>query len=101
MTSRLDSDVIEGFDFAHDGRTFTCRVEAPGPERKEAWWWFHVSAVEADRHRYAPFRASATDTRASVESAIVAFYDDLVARRALPAASYWRRPAPRPATISN
>lgn len=98
MDSPLQADVIDHFEFVDNERTFTCRLEAPGSVRSEAWWWFCVSAVKADRHRYAPFRADATDTRASVQSAIVAFYDDLVARRELPVASYWRRSGPRPAT---
>jgi hypothetical protein len=104
MDSRREADVIEGFEFVDNGRTFTCQVEAPGPARTEAWWWFSVStpdrASTADRHRYAPFRAAASDTRASVQSAIVAFYDDLLARRALPAPSYWRRGARATATAA-
>jgi hypothetical protein len=89
MESRLEADLTEGFEFVDNGRTFTCRVEAPGSARTETWWWFHVSTP--DRHRYAPFRAAASDTRASVQAAIVAFYDSLLARRALPAVSHWRR----------
>jgi hypothetical protein len=96
MDSRLEADVIEGFEFVDNGRTFTCQVEARGTTRTEAWWWFCVSAAKADRHRYAPFRAAAGDTRASVQSAVVAFYDDLLARRALPAPSHWRRGPARP-----
>ena len=89
MASRPEADVIEGFEFVDSGRTFTCRVEALGSARGEAWWWFRVST--ADRHRYAPFRAAAGDTRASVQAAVVAFYDDLLARRAMPVTNYWRR----------
>jgi hypothetical protein len=102
MDSRLEADVIEGFEFVDNGRTFTCQVDARGTARAEVWWWFRVSTADrasvGDRHRYAPFRAAAGDTRASVQSAVVAFYDDLLARRALPAPSHWRRGAPRPAT---
>jgi hypothetical protein len=100
MDSRLEADVIEGFEFVDDGRTFTCEVEAAGPARTDAWWWFRVSAVKADRHRYAPFRATASDTRASVQAAVVAFYDNLLARRALPVPSYWRRGAPKTAATA-
>jgi len=100
MDSRREADAIEGFEFVDNDRTFTCQVEAAGPARTEAWWWFRVSAVKADRQRYAPFRAQASDTRASVQAAVVAFYDDLLARRALPVPSYWRRGAPKPATTA-
>jgi len=101
MDSRLEADVIEGFDFVDNDRTFTCQAETLGPARSEVWWWFRVSAAKADRHRYAPFRATAGDTRASVQSAVVAYYDNLLARRALPAPSHWRRGAPRPAATPN
>ena len=86
--------MIEGFQFQHDGRTFTCTVGELGATRAGAWWWFRVSTD--DRHRYAPFQASPTDTQASVRTRIVAYYDDLLARRAAPATSYWRRGAPKP-----
>ncbi len=91
MERQSEADVFEGFEFVDSGRTFTCWMEAPGLARAEAWWWFRVSPN--DRHRYAPFRAVASDTQESVQSAIVAFYDDLEARRALPVTSYWRRGA--------
>ena len=100
MNSRLEADVTEGFEFVDNDRTFTCQVETSGPTPTEAWWWFRVSAVKADRQRYAPFRAKAGDTRASVQSAVVAFYDNLLARRAMPTPSYWRRGAPKPATTA-
>ena len=84
--------MIKGFDFEHDGRTFSCCVEAPLKSRPEKWWWFRVSTD--DRHRYAPFEAAATDTRASVEKRILAYYASLLAARARPAATPWRRPTP-------
>jgi len=96
MDSRVETDVLDGFDFVDNDRRFTCRVEKAGSTR-DAWWWFAVSAAKADRHRYAPFRAEAGDTRASVQTAIVKFYDDLLARRAQPVASYWRRNFTKPA----
>ena len=68
----------DAFDFVDSGRTYTCRVEGlhrGGPER---WWWFDVSG---DRSRYAPFRADTDDTESSVRSRMVAYYEDLVARR--------------------
>jgi hypothetical protein len=98
MESRLKTDVSKAFEFVDDGRTFTCRVEAPGSARTEPWWWFRVST--GDGHRYAPFRAAAGDTQASVQSAIVAYYDALLARRALPAPSHWQRRGRGPETTT-
>ena len=73
--------MIGPFDFKYDGRTYACVVEhlraAPG----QAWWWFRVSG---DAHRYAPFHAAAGDTRNSVQSRVVAYYTNLLARRAAP-----------------
>jgi hypothetical protein len=85
--------MIKGFEFVDRDRTFTCSVEAPRATRTEAWWWFRVSTEPGPR--YAPFRRAPGDTREAVQSRIVAFYDDLLARRAAPAANYWRRGRPR------
>jgi hypothetical protein len=86
--------MIKGFEFVHDGKTFSCCVEAPLKSRPEKWWWFRVSTD--DRHRYAPFEAAASDTRANVEKRILAYYASLLAARARPAATPWRRPAVTP-----
>ena len=84
--------MIEGFEFVHGDRKFSCCVEGEKSAPRGAWWWFRVSSD--DRHRYAPFPAVPSDTKASVKSRIVAYYEDLLARRAAPAPSYWRRGAP-------
>jgi hypothetical protein len=65
------------FDFADNGRTYACRVEAPRGGRAEAWWWFTVSGDDA---RYAPFPAAADDTQDSVRSRVVAYYEERLAR---------------------
>ena len=108
---------LTGFDFDDGGRTYSCSIEPLLAGRPEMWWWFRVSASRSrgpllsrrerqwlpddpanrpafsseaeDGHRYAPFRVSATDTRRSVQTAIVAYYDDLLARRGQ-SASYSR-----------
>jgi len=85
--------VIESFEFNDGTRTFSCSVEGAHSAPRGAWWWFRVSTD--DRHRYAPFQASPKDTKASVSSRVVAYYDDLMTRRAAPAPSYWRRGAPQ------
>jgi hypothetical protein len=81
--------VLEGFEFVDNERTFTCTVEKAHAVGNEPWWWFSVSTD--DRQRYAPFRATSGDTQKSVRSRIVAYYDELLARRAEPATPYWRR----------
>ena len=85
------------FEFVDGGRTFTCHVEASRRAPAEAWWWFQVSTENGQRH--APFRAEATDTRRDVQTRVVAYYDNLLARRAEPAQPRWgRRPAATSAT---
>lgn len=81
--------MLEGFEFVDNDRTFTCSVEKAHALGNEPWWWFSVSTD--DRQRYAPFRAMTGDTQKSVRTRIVAYYDDLLARRAAPATPYWRR----------
>jgi hypothetical protein len=84
-------DAPQEFAFDDAGRTFTCRVEAARGLR-DAWWWFDVSTERHQRH--APFRASATDTADAVQARMVAYYDDLLARRAAPPVTRWNRSAP-------
>ena len=91
------SQTSQSFAFVDADRTFTCVVEASRHARNDAWWWFVVSTEQHQRH--APFRAEADDTPAGVQARVVAYYDDLLARRAAPAANRWnRRPVPAAAT---
>jgi hypothetical protein len=69
---------LESFDFVNGGRTYTCRVEQMRRGAPDRWWWF---AVTGDRARYAPFRADAGDAELAVRDRVVAYYEDLVARR--------------------
>jgi hypothetical protein len=81
------------FAFADGDRTFTCCVEASPRAPTESWWWFQVSTENHQRH--APFRAEDSDTRRDVQARMVAYYDNLLARRAEPARPRWeRRPTP-------
>ena len=77
------------FAFADGNRTFTCRVEASHRAPSETWWWFQVSTESHQRH--APFRAEVTDTKRDVQARVVAYYDNLLARRAEPAKPRWER----------
>ncbi len=78
--------MIGAFTFLHDNRTYNCRPEKIAEAEAEAWWWFTVSS---DSNRYAPFRAHAKDTRVSVQSRIVDYYANLMARRSAPAKQHW------------
>lgn len=80
------------FAFENAGRLFACRIEQPRNPDGATWWWFTVSC---DSHRYAPFHATADDTEESVQSRVVAHYNDLLVRRAAPRGSmlHPRRPA--------
>ena len=83
------SQMPQSFAFVDADRTFTCVVEASRHARNDAWWWFQVSTEQHQRH--APFRAEADDTPDAVQARVVAYYDDLLARRAAPAPSRWNR----------
>jgi hypothetical protein len=72
--------MIGAFSFVHDNRTYTCRPEEPRGSQSEAWWWFTVSS---DSNRYAPFHALPRDTRASIQSRIVAYYANHIAHRSM------------------
>jgi hypothetical protein len=86
----------QGFSFIDAGRTFTCRVDGSRPHAGDAWWWFDVSTERYERH--APFRAEATDTADAVRERVVAYYDELLARRAEPTHRRWYQ---RPKTAAD
>ncbi|MEK7667901.1 MAG: hypothetical protein AAB409_04570 [Gemmatimonadota bacterium] len=84
--------MIAGFTFVHDDRTYACHAEERAAGEAEWWWWFTVTR---DGNRYAPFHAVARDTRASVQSRIVAYYANHLAHRAMTQREHWaRRPKP-------
>jgi len=80
------------FTFVDDERTYTCVREGLRGVQDDPWWWFSVSTD--DRHRYAPFRAEPGDTEASVRERVVAYYTDLLVRRAAPPEPRWRGRTP-------
>ena len=84
------------FEFVDSGRKFICSVEVPSRTGMTAWWWFRVDSAESTR--YAPFEASASDTRQSVQARIIAYYEQLLAIQARPAYQKpaWKKPE-RPA----
>ena len=69
------------FEFQEGGRTYRCAVEESPVARGQGWWWFSVSN---DNSRYAPFPATAGDTRKSVKERVVGYYENHLARRAAP-----------------
>lgn len=84
--------MLAGFSFVHDGRTYACLAEERAAGEAEWWWWFTVTR---DGNRYAPFRAVARDSRASVQSRIVAYYANHLAHRTMTEREHWaRRPKP-------
>jgi hypothetical protein len=90
--------MIKGFEFVADDRQYACTIEAQrGAD--ESWWWFTVSG---DPQRYAPFRAASSDTRATVQERIIAFYTNRLYQLAQPrergAHFGSRKRTPKPAT---
>ena len=84
--------VLKEFEFVDAGRKFFCSVEVPGQTGMSPWWWFRLD--NGTSTRYAPFEASASDTRQSVQTRIVAYYAELLAIEARPALQrpVWRKP---------
>ena len=74
-----EKPMLAHFTFEADDRTFACQIEG-GRIRVRQWWWF---AVSGESHRFAPFQPSAEETLGSVQSRILSYYRELVARRAL------------------
>jgi hypothetical protein len=91
----MDRTAHQDFVFVDDHRTFRCHVAAVHARSTDAWWWFDVSTEQHQRH--APFRAEDGDTPATVQARVVAYYNDLLARRAAPYQNRWNRRPPAPA----
>jgi hypothetical protein len=72
---------VGAFEFEEGGRTYRCSVEGERSSRAGAWWWFDVSG---DAQRYAPFHPEPGDTKTSVRTRIVDYYNALLVRRAMP-----------------
>lgn len=95
--------MVAAFTFDESGRTFTCQTEPLGRgPGAETWWWVVVSG---DANRYAPFRASDSDTQSSVKRAVADFYANLLEARARPAAPRGNfgnrgKPAEKPAAAA-
>lgn len=88
-------NISREFEFEEGGRTYSCCLEGPGKGNADAWWWFSVSSA-TDRQRYAPFRAEPGDTPAKVRPRIVAWYEEMLVKRAAPSVPHWRRERPQP-----
>ncbi len=85
---------LDPFVFIDGGRTFTCSVDIVRRASSERWWWFIVSAES--HQRFAPFRVGDDDTQDDVRDRVVAYYDQLLVRRAEPSRGYWPRGGTRP-----
>ena len=93
---RSKDKVTKDFEFVDGGRTFFCSVEVPRQAGMRLWWWFRLDTSESTR--YAPYEASTTDTKESVQARIIVYYAALLATEARPAYQrpVWQKPA-RPA----
>lgn len=89
---RSNNKMPSEFEFVDSGRKFVCSVEVPSRPGMPPWWWFRVDSGE--NTRYAPFEASAADTRQSVQRRIIAYYEQLLAIKARPAYQKpaWKKP---------
>ena len=96
MTPRTARAAIDqsttNVEFVDADRRFSCSVAPRRASESALWWWFRVSTDASNR--YAPFLAANDDTPMSVQERIVAYYDDLLARRAAPAVPRWQRSRP-------
>lgn len=89
---------MKEFEFEDAGRTFSCFVEKQSVAHPQDWWWFTVS--NDTRNRYAPFRAEPSDTKANVQSRILAYHEELLAGRARPRTTSWQRQRPAVAAVA-
>jgi hypothetical protein len=88
--------MIREFEFIDAGRKFLCSVEVPRRVGMTAWWWFSLDKEGSTR--YAPFEASPSDTKQSVQARIVAYYAERLAIDARPVHQRpaWRKPGSTP-----
>jgi len=88
----IKDKVIQEFEFVDAGCKFFCSVEVPGQTGMPPWWWFRLDTETSTR--YAPFEASASDTKRSVQKRIIAYYAELLAIEARPVLQRpaWRKP---------
>lgn len=95
---RSTKKTITEFEFEDGGRKFLCSVEVPRHAGMPPWWWFSLDTGGSTR--YAPFAASPTDTKESVQERIVAYYAALLAIEARPVHQRptWKKPEPAAAT---
>jgi len=87
--------VTQDFQFVDGGQTFFCSVEAPRHAGMAPWWWFHLNTSERNT-RYAPFEASAKDTKQSVQKRIISYYAELLAIQARPVRPAYQRTWQKP-----
>ena len=91
---KTKDQAVKDFEFVDEGRTFFCSVEMPKHAGMSPWWWFRLD--NGTSTRYAPFEASATDTKKSVQARILAYHAELLRIEARPAYQRpaWRKPEP-------
>lgn len=97
---RSNNKTITEFEFVNEGRKFLCSVEVPRHAGMPPWWWFSLDTSGSTR--YAPFAASPTDTKESVQERIIAYYAALLAIEARPVHQRptWKKPEPAASTAA-
>ena len=91
---RSNNKAITELEFVDGGRKVLCSVEVPKHAGMPPWWWFSLD--NGGSTRYAPFAASPTDTKESVQERIIAYYAGLLAIEARPVHQRpaWKKPEP-------
>jgi hypothetical protein len=79
--------------FEEGGRTFTCKAESSVNTPGVLWWWVRVSG---DDTRYAAFHCAPGDTARTLQTRVIAYYEQVLAIRARPmiVRKAWSRPPP-------
>lgn len=89
---------MDTLEFEDGQRTFSCRRGSSPATGETLWWWLTITA---ESHRFAAFRAEATDTAANLRPRVEAYYAKVLADRARPREfrpRTWGRPAAAPPT---
>jgi hypothetical protein len=74
------------FEFEHGGRQYKAHTGHAARTPTLLWWWF---AVAGDGQKYAVCPVSPADSETSIQSRIVAYYENLIERRTAPSAHRW------------
>ena len=74
------------FEFEHGGRQYRAHTGHAARTPTLLWWWF---AVAGDGQKYAVCPVSPADSETSIQSRIVAYYENLIERRSAASPHRW------------